>query len=566
MYMHKSQRPNEHSSERGGATGALVGTVTVLLIIGGIWWFVFGTWLDSDFMMIRGFINGIWQSWLFPNGWNIFAATPFFTVVASLIIIAIAWLVVDATESNAGVAIIVTIVLALVSLHAVFVRGWWMGEESGANHYLSTTSFVVHDTNKLPGMLTKFSTSGEAKVKAVQGELPSGWVPRVASATGAQNVIGRTSDAINNTELMSDTLTYVYGEGQSGVWTAIRDGKNQQAIYGIHSWNGDGENIETCEFKGDYELNQAFGGLWDTNLGNTIAQQYPQFTFDDSDMWGYCDDGKPIIVIPGTKTVGHDVRTVDQANGVLTIVGSPDGTPIITHDTEVKAGEYPGPVYPQRLVNQQLNSVTWGAGRHLASFENFGFEATNVSSQGNNNRNYLLKSAEDGRLYWVTPLKPRSTDSQTLIAYSVTPADTANADLLNEQKVFILDDNDPRIVNLDNLQAKVIDEVRTKDPGFFTGETPGRIVEFLPISDDKWQVFAEVNGRVKYRIDVTVGSHISANVVQIDNGTAQPASPNQPQTSGTSCDDPSSLDTAKLAQCLSNLANELQKRQTAPAK
>lgn len=523
-------------------------------------WFVVGFYFDSGFMAVRGFINGVWFSGLFPNGWNLFAGTPLFTVIASLIIVATVFLRTGGTTKS---FVAVAVVFGLVSIYAVGYQGFWKSEESGARHYLSTTTFVVHDTNKVPDMLSKYSTSGESIVEMTQGDLPSGWQPRVASAAGARNVMGRTGDAISNTELMSDTMTYIYSEGQTGVWTAIRDGNNQQSIYGVHSWDGSGESVKTCEFTGQNELNKAFGGLWGTNLTNVIAQQYPLFTYDESDIWGYCDGDKPIIVIPGTKTVGYDTRTVDQANGVLTITGSPSGEPVLTYDNDATPGEYPGPVYPQRLVNQQLSSVVWGAGRHLKQFENFGFETTDVSSQEGNNKNFLLKSQEDGRLYWVTPLKPRSTDSQTLIAFSVTPADSIQTDQLNEQKVYVLDSNDSRIVNLDNLQSKVTDVVRTTDPGFFTGESPGRIVEFLPVSDDKWQVFAEVNGRVKYRIDVNVGARIDANVVLIDKAQEQPQ---QPQSGNMTCDDPSSLDSAKLAECLSNLANELQKRQTESTK
>jgi hypothetical protein len=552
------------SRSSGWAIGLIVSGVAIAVISLILWFFV-GLMFDSSAQAYRGFLNGIWFSWFFPNGWNIFMATPLFTALVCLTIIAAVWIF-RADGGSSAVAWIVTVVLALVSIHAIAIRGIWEAEESGARHYLSTTTFVVHDPAKVPDLLNKFSTSNEAQVKVVAGDLPSGWLPRVASATGARNVISKTGDAISNTELMLDTMTYIYGSGQSGSWTAIRDGKNQVNIYGVASWDGSGESVKTCEFTGQNELNKAFGGMWGTNLTNAIAGKYPLFTYDESDIWGYCDGDKPVIVIPGTKTVGYSTRTVDEANGVVTITGSPSGEPVIEHDESVDPGEYPGPVYPQRLVNQQLSSIAWAAGRHLRMFENFGLETTNVSSQEGNNKNFLLKSEEDGRLYWVTPLRPRSTDSQTLIAYSVTPADSVKADQLNEQRVYILDSNDPRIVNLDNLQAKVIDTVRTTDPGFFTGESPGRIVEFLPVADDKWQVFAEVNGRVKYRIDVNVGARITANVVSIDKDQPQNGGTQPPSSTTMTCDDPSSLDNAKLAQCLAGLANELQKRQSEPTK
>jgi hypothetical protein len=557
--MSRYPRYNEEASSSVGLVIRRILAIALPVLVVA-YWLIAGWWLDSIAQNFRNFLNGIWFSWFFPNGLNLFAGTPMFTVLASIVIFALVFFMVKSKKTIVASAII----LGLVSVYAIAYQGIWKSEEDGARHYLATTKFVVSDPNKVPDLLTKMKDSSEAMVEITQGNMPSGWLPRVASATGANKVISRTSDAVSNTELMTDTITYIYGEGKSGQWTAIRDGKNQQSVYGVATWNGSGENVNTCEFTGANKINKAFGGWWGTNLTNAIAGKDPLFTYDESDIWGYCDGDKPIIVIPGTKTVGYGTRTVDQANGVMTIVGSPSGEPIITHDDRVNPGEYPGPVYPQRLVNQQLSNAIWAAGRHLKMHGNFGLETTDVSTQGGNNQNYLLKSESDGRLYWVTPLKPRATDSQTLIAFSVTPADSINTDQLNEQKIYVFNNNDPRIVNLDTLESVVTDQVKTTDPGFFTGEKPGKIVEFLPVSDDKWQVFAEVNGRVKYRIDVTVGSRIATNVVLIDKEVDAPQQGSN--AAAMTCDDPSSLNSAKLAECLSKLANELQKRQTESTK
>lgn len=535
--------------------------LTIFLIVSGIIaaivWFFVGFMADSWFQNWRGFVNDIWISWLFPNGWNLLGATPFFFTLAAIVITGI---IVMTSGTEEKWLLVVATVLIVASIFSI-IRGSWLLAENGARYYSSTTTFVVKDTNKVPGVLSKFSTSNEAMVDMKQGNLPTGWVPRAASATGAQILLRRTGDAISNTELMSDTLTYIYGEGKSGSWTAIRNGKNQQPIYGVASWDGTNENVKTCEFTGNYELNKAFGGMWGKNLTDSIAEKFPLLTYNELDMWGYCKGDQPIIVIPATKTNGYDVRSVDQAAGVITVTGAPNGEPVIEHQVSAKPGDFPGPVYPQRLVSAQLDSLSWVAGRHLNWFENFGFEATDVTAQAGNNSNYLLKSEADGRLYWVTPLKPRSTDSQTLVAYSVTPADEMNNDRMNEQKVYVLDNDDPRIVNLDNLEAVVTDAIRTSDPGFFTSSTPGKIVEFLPVSDNQWQVFAEVNGRVKYRIDVNVGSRITTTVVQVDKEEAPAVggSTTTPDTPVT-CDNPAGLNDAQLTACLVQLANEFQKR------
>lgn len=538
-----------------------------IVVIVAVIWFVVGFVTDSWFQNWRDFVNGVWKSWFFPNGWNLFLAAPAFHVIVILgIAVAVGSFVIRKADKLFNRKTIIILVVTALALAGVIAHGAWMADYDGANYYASTTKFVIEDTKKVPETLANLTDSNEAIVSMEQGNLPADWEPRAASATGAELIMRRTGDAISNTELMSKTLTYLNG---THTWTAIRNGKGQQSIYGVASWDGSSDVVTTCEFKGSYALNKAFGGTWGKNLTNSIAAAYPQFIYDEQDMWGYCDNDKPVIVIPVVRTTGYDVRTVDQAAGVVTVTGSPSGAPVMSMTSNVKPGDFPGPVYPQRLVDQQLASANWGAGRHREMFNNFGFQTSNVASQAGNDGNYLLKSKADNRLYWVTPLRPRSTDSQTIVAYSVVPADTITDGKLNDQKIYVLGNNDPRAVNLDNLNAKVNSAISDVDPGFFTsGNTPGKVVEFLPIGDKEWQAFGEVNGRVKYRVDITLGAHIVTKAVAIDTtstdaaGKETPSSTAPSTSTGTSCDNPSSLTTAQLATCMANLANELQKRQT----
>ena len=539
----------------------LAGLAAVIIV------FLFFTvfYANIFFSMVRDTLHTLWFGWLFPNGWNLLGATPFFWLLVSAAVVLGLWAkYYRKNTANKGRLITLSIVVGVAVL-GLMVRGVIVNEANAAIHYLGTTKFVVSDTNKLPDSLVKLSTSDQAVVGITEGTLPTKWGSRVASSTGAEIVLRRTGDALSNTELMGNTLTYIYNtEGEGGQWTAIRNGKNQQPLYGVASWAGTGETVKTCRFEGQNALDKSFGGLWGKNLGDTIAQQFPLFTYALDDAWGFCRGDQPVIVIPGTQTVGYDVRTVNQANGVLEITGSPSGAPVITHHEHVKPGDFPGPVYPQRLVSDQIDSVDWGGGWNLSVFQKFGYESTNVSSQAGNSRNYLLRNETDKRLYWVTPMKPKSSDSQTLVAYSVTPADQIDAGVLNEQLVYVIDGTDPRVVNLDTLQNRVIDDVRTADPGFFTGDSPGKIVEFLPVSDKQWQVFAEVGGRVKYRVDVNVGAQLTTRVVHVDGPSTDSPVATAPTTgTAASCDNPTSLSDAQLAKCLADLANALQQRQSA---
>ncbi len=549
--------------------------VTAAIVVVGISWFIIGFWADSAHLMGRTLLNGVWFSWFFANGWNLLGATPFFwwvvSIVAALILLwrgtqyettTDRWGDAHTTMSTPRwvYATIGGVVLVLVILS---VRGIWLLGETSANHYTANNQavFVVDNPESVPSVLRKIERSDASIVTITKGNITFDWERRVASATGAVNVMKRTGDAITNTQLMTETIVYIYNKSsQGGSWTAIRNGINRQDIFGVSTWSGTGEKVTTCEFKGQYELNRAFGGQWGRNLSDDIAEFDPRFQYNDNDVYGYCDGDEPLIVIPGTKTVGADVRTVDQAYGLLVIRGSQSGNPSIAHVMDAKPGDFSGPVYPKRLADEQRESLDWAAGRCWFWEECFGLDTTNVSSQVGNSTNFLLKNKTDGRLYWVTPLKPASTDSQTLVAYSVTPADEMTSGQLNQQRIYVMNDGDNRIVNLDDLENVVTDAVRTADPGFFTGDSPGRIVEFLPVSDTEWQVFAEVGGRVKYRIDVSVGARMGTKLFLVDDGEAkEEGKVNKPSQAAT-CDTPSSLSDAELARCIGQLADELKKR------
>lgn len=547
-----------------------------IVIVLGLVWLLLGYVSDVLNIAGRDFLNGVWFSWLFANGWNIFGATPFFWWIIGGILLSVTGLkTIHHVERRdrygyrstslslprwwKGLAAAVMAGLVIIS-----GIGFWNINKSAAIHYTADNQavFVVDSLDNIPSVLRKVERSDSSIVNIEEGDITFDWDRRIASATGAINVMKRTGDAITNTELMTETIAYIYDASpQGGSWTAIRNGINRQDIYGISTWSGTGEKVTNCEFKGKYELNQAFGGMFGRNLSDTIAQFDPRFQYNGIDVYGYCDDDEPIIVIPGTETVGAGLRTVDQTYGVLTIQGSQSGNPIITHVMDAKPGDFPGPVYPKRLADAQRESLDWAAGRCWMWEECFGLDTTSVSSQSGNSTNFLLKNKADSRLYWVTPLKPGSTDSQTLVAYSVIAADEMTSGTLNQQQVYVMNDGDNRIVNLDDLENVVTDAVRTADPGFFTGETPGRIVEFLPVSDTEWQVFAEVGGRVKYRIDVSVGARMGTTLFLIDDGAKEEAinGPNRPAENAT-CDDPSTLSDVELAQCLSQLASELEKR------
>lgn len=563
----------------------------VLAIVSAVVWFVVGYWMDSWNTMVRSITREFFVRQMFPS-FNPVHWTPFTYMVLAVVFGAFIFFARNKAEvvkeryqddrvvwrrrtSIGARTTAAGLIVACLLSSGYATTGLWNNDKDEARSYADGTTFVVENPDKLPASLSSltqgasrnadgsdclFGTQHDVSSCITKGTLPSNWDARSASLTGAEIVMSRTSGAVPNTEIMTDTLTYL-NDGAS--WTAIRNGKNKVPVYGIVAW--DGKNAtQTCRFTGKNSLNYAFGGKWGQNLDDTLAKDYPGLLYNQEDMWGYCKGGgeinsqTPVIVIPVTEQESYGRRTTLRAGGVLEITGSPSGEPVIVHRKTVEAGTYPGPVYPLSLVAKQREMIQWASGRGNKNRLNFGYEPSDVAAQGGNDSEYLLRDANTKRLFWVTPLKPRSTDSQLLVAYSLTPADTVGQGTLNEQKVFVLPDDDPRIVNVDDMEARVSEAIRNSNPGFFTGSKPGSISEFLPVSPTMWQAFAELNGRVVFRVDVPSNARVTPTVQAIDGGIETTPPTGTPEPAGSVCTKPKAeLSKQQLADCIDEFADEL---------
>lgn len=559
-------------------------TVSVILaILLGLFGFLVGHYWDVWNVYVRGMLaslrNGFFPSIVpAPATWLIFGIVMVFAAAAAF----------DQRHRARGTLFSMMAVVALVGGVGI---GMWNNDKDGARSYERSTKFIVQDLDDTPRSLDLIVNSAnqveDTELEGTEcsglvgshsnyscieeGTFPSEWDRRVAPATGARTVMSRTSGDVPNTYLMGESMTYLYDSSSEGRWTAIRDGKNRQSTYGVVSWAGTSRQPTVCRFEGDNKINYAFQGRWGRNLNDLIAARYRTLLYDNEDIWGYCDPQQgPVIVIVATQLEAYGNRTTRRAAGIITIRGSASGEPVMEHIENVKSGEFAGPVYPTWLVDQQRDVIQWAAGRANKNRSKFGYEDTAVSSQSGNTENYLLRSNDDGRTYWVTPMSPRSSESEQLVAFSVTPADEVTRGQLNQQRVYVLPDGDDDIVaNLDDLLSRVTQAVSTSDPGFFTADPPGRIAEFLPVDQDTWQVFAERNGRVVYRIDVVADAGINPKVYNVTSddettgpeGTPTDGEPSSPQPSGV-CD-PSQLDSLsakQLAECIGIFADELSSR------
>jgi hypothetical protein len=223
----------------------------------------------------------------------------------------------------------------------------------------------------------------------------------------------------------------------------------------------------------------------------------------------------------------------------------------------VRPGDLPGPAYPITLVAKQRAMATWAAGERFHDRGGFGFEPTTASTQLGNASEFLLRSRDDGRLYRVSPLTSRGSDSQQFVAYSVTEADTVTDGVLNTQRVYVLNDGDPRIVTITRMENR-IKTFLSADPGFYPAG--GKVVEFLPLDATTWQAYGEVNGTVKYVFMVPLDESKRISAVNLADGA--PVTPAQPGgTGGTSpCADYSTATREQLRDCALKALEEDKRR------
>lgn len=414
----------------------------------------------------------------------------------------------------------------------------------------------------------------------VEGSMDYHWEDRNGSASGAEFLLSGSSAGASNTYVMTKSLTYLYGDKVGeGKWAALRDGKNGQGADSVAYVDRNNVVTTGCKFEGDYELKQSFSGRWSHNLRGLLASRFPTLLWNDEDVWAFCTPkatgpAEPVIVVLPTQFDGYNARAVKQAGGVIVVRGSATGQPRLKHypnvgsDRKVDDLTLPGPVYPSNLAAIQRESAQWTAGQWNRNRGKFGFDTVKPDdpSQAGNVSEYLRRAVNPdgtpGRLFWVTDLTARHTDARVFQARAEVPADKAIKGTLNELHVYVYNDNDvtkPQnnlVVNLDDMTARVKNEISAINPGFF--DAGGKVVEFNSRDGKIWLAYGEIDGRVKYRFEIPANGQIKPSVIDMDTGKVL-AGPTQRADKGV-CFEPRQMSAHETAACLKAIGEEALQR------
>lgn len=362
---------------------------------------------------------------------------------------------------------------------------------------------------KQPLILERINGSHDPQVKTDVTPieyLEKGFDARPASLVGAQKVMPERATGDSRADVLDGTYAYLPAEAGTGRWTVIRDGSGRRVpIDSIVEWDGEPEKVHQCRFEGENELNYALTGEFANSLSDQVRLKVPNVFWALSDAYGYCGEGDaPTIVLPVKQDRWFGGRSVEVPAGVVVIRGSQSGEPQIEYKRSVKVGELEGPVYPISIAAQQREMINWGAGRKWQA-SGFGFDPVNLGANKGNSSEYVLRSALDERAYYATPLTPRQSRAETIMALSLVESGSVTYGEFNPMRVQVHHEEDKGLLTEQDLERRARDILARIDPSFLNKGQEGALQEFIPAADGNWSAFAVRSGQPRYLLTIRPG-------------------------------------------------------------
>jgi hypothetical protein len=481
-------------------------------------------------------------------------------------------------------AVTLVLVAAMLFSLAAMWNGFWNNDKREAAYYTGATVFYAPGLNPAPSSLRALTATarrapagrdcgyvGTADVPSCirVGTMPDfDWSARTASYEAASNIMSDSSALASGVNVMTATVHYLPGQAAGqGVWTAILDGSGTRPTEGVAVWNGESNTVSICQFQGADNFNRAFGGSGGDSLRNLIAQRFPALVFADQDVSGFCRGSgataRPVIVILVERQIAWQQRTVVQPAGILVLTGSPGGNPVMTYHATVRPGEYPEQVYPWSVEEDQVAVAEWAAGRGNMDNAGFGYALTSVSTNSFNPGGYMLRSLTDGHLYFVTPLTPRNSGSQAVVAYAVERADEVTGGL-NPLMIYVQSDraNQTSMTVLESRMTTYINQVA---PSLLASGSGGQLLEIIPYAQSMWRGFVDIDGVTQDYIDMASTTTVTPSLVALPGRlTGQAGGGAQPAAASGCGGNPATMTASQLAQCIQQFAKALGQRAQSP--
>jgi hypothetical protein len=193
----------------------------------------------------------------------------------------------------------------------------------------------------------------------------------------------------------------------------------------------------------------------------------------------------------------------------------------------------------------------------------FGYALTSVSTNSFNPGGYMLRSLTDGHLYFVTPLTPRNSGSQAVVAYAVERADEVTGGL-NPLMIYVQSDraNQTSMTVLESRMTTYINQVA---PSLLASGSGGQLLEIIPYAQSMWRGFVDIDGVTQDYIDMASTTTVTPSLVALPGRlTGQAGGGAQPAAASGCGGNPATMTASQLAQCIQQFAKALGQRAQSP--
>lgn len=249
-----------------------------------------------------------------------------------------------------------------------------------------------------------------------------------------------------------------------------------------------GRNTSTrCDF--GPAADARMGGLFSHSLERAVNSKQRAVNWDDQDVYGYCDKGTPMIVVPLKEQDGWLVVTERPAG--LALYNGATGAVEIRHDAQ----GIPGPSYPLSLAAEQRESSTAIDGFSDWWWSRAGWELPDDADAINssNASEFVLTDVRSDRGSYATLLTGRGS-ATAISAVSVGPAHLQGRG----------DQLAPLTVHRTNpgwlSPAAIMDRIHADFGDVFATQRSAQIFELAPLGGERWTATIGLPQNLLYRV------------------------------------------------------------------
>lgn len=308
-----------------------------------------------------------------------------------------------------------------------------------------------------------------------------------------------------------------------------------------------------CEFPESMDARQGAFWAWHS-LSWKIHAKSPTAHYDVDDSYAYCEDDRPVVVVPLWKWEGLFTATkVPNGAAVYTV----DGVQIMNANELEEAG-IEGPTYPRSIAELQRESIN--ANGSLGDYlgQRYGYDTTTKDEEDSNaeNSTEFTLINDDGVTRYVTPLTPRGDSS------SITAISEIDARQDGEGRSEVRVNTSPDLTSTSTLVTTIKESSVEGDNAWTTRWASGmRVYEILPGKDGHWVASIGQGQAVSYRADIAPDGSVT--VVNSDTGASSEDDEEKESVTVPGDTPLADMTEEQLLDQIQTATEELQKRQEA---